>query len=77
MVPTVLATTARRRCASFCGAVGVAILSTAAVSGGTPIDGYRTAFAAAIAVALLGMLAAAVLLGRTRAPAAHAEPAIA
>ena len=59
------------------GAAGVAILSTAAVSAGTPIDGYRAAFAAAIGVALLGMLAAGLLLGRTREPTAHTHPAIA
>jgi predicted MFS family arabinose efflux permease len=41
------------------GAVGVAILSTAAVSAD-----HRAAFTAAIAVAVLGMLAAALLLGR-------------
>jgi predicted neutral ceramidase superfamily lipid hydrolase len=45
------------------GAVGVAVLSTAAVSAGSLIDGYRSAFAAAIVVAALGTLAAAVLLG--------------
>ena len=59
------------------GAAGVAILSTAAVSAGTPLDGYRAAFAAAIGVALLGMLAAGLLLGRTREPTAHTHPAIA
>jgi MFS family permease len=66
------------------GAVGVAILSTAAVSGAHDslaalTDGYRSAFAVAIVVAALGMLAAAVLLGRAREPEAvgHAEPATA
>jgi MFS family permease len=58
------------------GAVGVAILSTFAVSGadgGTSpaalTDGYQSAFAAAIAVAALGALAASLLLGRRREPA--------
>jgi len=59
------------------GAVGVAILSTAAVSAGSAIDGYRAAFATAIAVAVLGMLAAALLLGRTREPTVNAHPATA
>ena len=68
------------------GAVGVAILSTAAVSGrarrrpaAALTDGYRSAFAAAIAVAVLGMVAAGVLLGRSREPqaVAQAEPAMA
>ncbi len=66
------------------GAVGVAILSTAAVSGAHDslaalTDGYRSAFAVAIVVAALGMVAAAVLLGRAREPKAvgHAEPATA
>jgi hypothetical protein len=52
------------------GAVGVAILSSVAVSaahGAEPLaaltDGYRSAFAAAIAVAALGAAAAAALLG--------------
>ena len=55
------------------GAVGVAILSTVAVSGAHGADplaaltaGYRSAFAAAIAVAVLGMAAAGLLLGRRR-----------
>jgi hypothetical protein len=41
--------------------------------------GYRSAFAAAIAVAALGALAACLLLGRRRepAPVADAEPAVA
>jgi EmrB/QacA subfamily drug resistance transporter len=70
------------------GAVGVAILSTVAVSGtdgalslATLTDGYQSAFAAAIAVAALGAVAAGLLLGRTRKPAARpaaqAEPAVA
>jgi EmrB/QacA subfamily drug resistance transporter len=66
------------------GAVGVAILSTVAVSGAPEslaalTDGYRSAFAAAIVVAALGMVAAAVLLGRAREPKAvgQAEPAAA
>jgi EmrB/QacA subfamily drug resistance transporter len=65
------------------GAIGVAILSTFAVSGAHGADplsaltnGYRSAFTAAIAVALVGVVAAALLLGRRRepAPAAEAEP---
>jgi MFS family permease len=68
------------------GAVGVAILSSVAVSGAhgaAPLAaltaGYRSAFAVAIAVAALGMAAAGLLLGRTGAPAvvAEAEPAAA
>jgi EmrB/QacA subfamily drug resistance transporter len=68
------------------GAVGVAILSTVAVSGahgavGTAAltHGYRSAFAVAIAVAVLGAAAAAVLLGRERSPrtVADATPAAA
>ena len=68
------------------GAVGVAILSTVAVSGAHGADavtaltsGYRSAFAAAIAVAALGMVAAGLLLGRRGEPGprpvAKAEPA--
>jgi MFS family permease len=66
------------------GAVGVAILSTVAVSGAHGADplaaltaGYRSAFAAAIAVAALGMVAAGLLLGRREArpaPVAEAAP---
>jgi predicted MFS family arabinose efflux permease len=67
------------------GAVGVAILSTVAVSGAHGPDplaaltaGYRSAFTAAIAVAVVGMAAAGLLLGRRReprpAPAAEAAP---
>jgi predicted MFS family arabinose efflux permease len=68
------------------GAVGVAILSSVAVSGahGTNslaalTNGYQSAFAVAIAVAALGLVAAAVLLGRGREPRAvvEAEPAVA
>ena len=57
------------------GAVGVAILSTVAVSGAhraDPLaaltDGYQSAFAASIAVAALGAVVAALLLGRSREP---------
>jgi EmrB/QacA subfamily drug resistance transporter len=63
------------------GAVGVAILSTFAVSGAdgatSPAaltDGYQSAFAAAIAVAALGALAASLLLGRRREPAPELIP---
>ena len=65
------------------GAVGVAILSTVAVSGAhgaDPLaaltDGYQSAFAVAIAVAALGVAAASLLLGRRRerAPEAAADP---
>jgi EmrB/QacA subfamily drug resistance transporter len=63
------------------GAVGVAILSTIAVSGANGAspdaltDGYQSAFAVAIAIAALGALAAALLLGRPRDPEPLAEPA--
>ena len=68
------------------GAVGVAILSTVAVSGAHGAGsaaaltaGYRSAFAVAIAIAALGVLAASLLLGGRREPDAvtQAEPAIA
>jgi MFS family permease len=68
------------------GAVGVAILSTVAVAGAhgaDPLaaltDGYRSAFAAAIAIAAIGVAAASLLPGRSREPGAvaQAEPAIA
>ncbi len=72
------------------GAVGVAILSSVAVSGAHATDplaalteGYQSAFAVAIAVAALGMVAAGLLLGRTRerrleaVAETKAEPAIA
>ena len=63
----------------------MALLSTAAVSGAQGADlaalteGYRSAFAVAIVVAVLGMVAAGLLLGRTREPGAvgDAEPATA
>jgi hypothetical protein len=60
------------------GAVGVAILSSVAVSGAhgaDPLaltDGYQSAFAVAIAVAALGAAAATALLGRSREPAPRA-----
>jgi EmrB/QacA subfamily drug resistance transporter len=64
------------------GAVGVAILSTVAVSqadGANPLaaltNGFQAAFATATIFAALGLLAAVVLLGRLRAPAASAAPA--
>jgi EmrB/QacA subfamily drug resistance transporter len=66
------------------GAVGVAILSSVAISGahgGTSMaaltDGYRSAFAAAIVVAALGLVAAGLLLGsrREREAAVEAQPA--
>ena len=60
----------------------MAILSTVAVSGahgaGSPAAltaGYQSAFAAAIAVAALGVVAAGLLLGSRRDPGAVAEPA--
>ena len=63
------------------GAVGVAILSSVAVSGAQGGDsltaltsGYQSAFAAAIAVAAFGVLAASLLLGRSREPRHHAVP---
>ena len=68
------------------GAVGVAILSTVAVSGAHGVaspaaltEGYQSAFAAAIAVAAVGVVAASLLLGRSRKPEAvvEAEPAVA
>jgi len=68
------------------GAVGVAILSTVAVSGAHGADplaaltsGYRSAFAVAIAIAALGALAASLLLGHRRGSEAGAvaEPAAA
>jgi EmrB/QacA subfamily drug resistance transporter len=67
------------------GAVGVAILSTVAVSGAHGGDspaalthGYQSAFAVAIVVAALGMAAAGLLLGRRREPEAlEVAPAVA
>jgi EmrB/QacA subfamily drug resistance transporter len=63
------------------GAVGVAILSTVAVSqteGGDPLtavtNGYQSAFATAIAFAAFGLLVALPLLGRVRAPAPDPAP---
>jgi EmrB/QacA subfamily drug resistance transporter len=69
-------------------AVGVAILSSVAVSGANGSDslaaltnGYQSAFAVAIAVAALGVVAASLLLGRSREPeprlVGEAEPAVA
>jgi EmrB/QacA subfamily drug resistance transporter len=64
------------------GAVGVAIVSSVAVSGADGAgslaaltDGYQSAFAAAIAVAALGMVAAGLLLGKRRERDAVAEAA--
>ena len=68
------------------GAVGVAILSTVAVSqarGADPLaaltNGFQAAFATAIIFSALGLLAAIALLGRLdlRVPALGAEPAAA
>jgi EmrB/QacA subfamily drug resistance transporter len=68
------------------GAVGVAILSTVAVSqarGADPLsamtNGFQSAFATAIVFAAAGVVAAGVLLGRRRLPvrARAAEPATA
>jgi EmrB/QacA subfamily drug resistance transporter len=66
------------------GAVGVAILSTVAVSeadGAEPLaaltNGFQSAFAAAIVFAALGLLVAALLLGKLRGPAPETEPAVA
>jgi predicted MFS family arabinose efflux permease len=62
------------------GAVGVAILSTVSVSDahGASLaaltNGYQSAFAVAIAVAALGVVAASQLLGSRREPEAVAEP---
>ena len=63
------------------GAVGVAILSSVAVSGAhgaEPLvaltDGYQSAFAAATAVAALGAIAATALLGRRREPRSRVSP---
>jgi EmrB/QacA subfamily drug resistance transporter len=68
------------------GAVGVAILSTVAVSqadGADPLgaltNGFQSAFATAIVFAALGLVAALVLLGKLRVPipGPAAEPAAA
>jgi MFS family permease len=63
-------------------AIGVAILSTVAISGAHGADpvaalteGYQSAFAVAIVVAALGMALAGLLLGRRRPAAGLAEPA--
>jgi hypothetical protein len=59
------------------GAIGVAILSTVAVSqaeGSSPAvaltNGFQSAFATAVIFAVLGLLAAVAVLGKLRAPAA-------
>jgi EmrB/QacA subfamily drug resistance transporter len=68
------------------GAVGVAILSSVAVSGANGANslaaltnGYQSAFAVAIVVAALGLVAASLLLGKRRDPKAvgEVEPAVA
>jgi EmrB/QacA subfamily drug resistance transporter len=66
------------------GAVGVAIVSTVAVSGADGAGsltalthGYQAAFAVAIVVAALGAIAAAALLGARREPDTVPEPAVA
>jgi EmrB/QacA subfamily drug resistance transporter len=66
------------------GAIGVAILSTVAISqsdGAEPLtaltNGYQSAFATALAFAAAGLLAGVLLLGKLRAPAPTAEPAVA
>jgi len=65
------------------GAVGVAILSSVAVSGANGANslaaltnGYQSAFAVAIVVAALGLVAASLLLGkrREREPVVEVEP---
>jgi MFS family permease len=68
------------------GAVGVAILSSVAVSGANGANslaaltnGYQSAFAVAIVVAALGLVAASLLLGGRHEPKAvvEAEPVVA
>jgi EmrB/QacA subfamily drug resistance transporter len=66
------------------GAVGVAILSSVAISqadGAEPLvaltNGFQSAFAVAIAFAAFGLLTAILLLGRLSGPAPTAEPAVA
>jgi EmrB/QacA subfamily drug resistance transporter len=70
------------------GAVGVAVLSTVAVSGAHGADrlaaltnGYQSAFTVAIVFAALGLVVASVLLGKRREPPtvtqAEADPAVA
>jgi hypothetical protein len=63
--------------------VGVAILSSVAVSGAQGANtlaaltaGYQSAFTVAIVVAALGLVAASLLLGKRREPkaAVEAEP---
>jgi EmrB/QacA subfamily drug resistance transporter len=63
------------------GAIGVAILSTVAISGAHGPDrltaltnGYQTAFTVAIAFAALGLAVAILLFGKRREPAAVTEP---
>jgi EmrB/QacA subfamily drug resistance transporter len=66
------------------GAIGVAIVSTVAVSqadGAEPLaaltNGFQAAFATAIVFAAVGVLVAATLLGRARIPAPTGDPAVA
>src|SRR4051794_39061276 len=66
------------------GAVGVAILSTVALShahGSNPLvaltSGFQAAFATAIVFAVLGLVCAIALLGKLRMPAVTADPAAA
>jgi EmrB/QacA subfamily drug resistance transporter len=65
------------------GAVGVAILSSVAISqadGTEPLvaltNGFQSAFAVAIAFAMLGLLTAILLLGRLSGPAPAGEAAV-
>jgi EmrB/QacA subfamily drug resistance transporter len=64
------------------GAIGVAVLSTVAVSeahGSNPLDamtnGFQSAFATAIIFAVVGLVAAVAVLGKLRLPAPTAEQA--
>jgi hypothetical protein len=64
------------------GAVGVAVVSTVAVSqvgGADPLaamtNGFQSAFATAIIFAAVGLLVAIVLLGKVRLPLPSPEPA--
>ena len=66
------------------GAIGVAIVSTVAVSqadGSNPLaaltNGFQSAFATAIIFAAVGLLAAVAVLGKLRAPAPAPTPALA
>ncbi len=66
------------------GAIGVAIVSTVAVSqadGSSPLaaltNGFQAAFATAIIFAAVGLLAAVAVLGKLRAPAPAPAPAAA